>query len=163
MGLGHCCTLEWLSNTDSIFSCNQWGRVKALQRETHITLLIIPHRSSQEILCFSYSTTEGVHMSPDTQVTRKESLTFQGSSDHEDVASLPNFKQVQRLPIPSTPALTLPDTDGFIGSQPCLVVLWKALGKQCISEISTFSPLTLLLQAGSMPTMAKRHPVQGFQ
>lgn len=62
-------------------------------------------------------------MSPDTQVTRKESLTFQGSSDHEDVASLPNFKQVQRLPIPSTPALTLPDTDGFIGSQPCLVVL----------------------------------------
>lgn len=168
MDLGHCFKLEWLSNTDIIFSCNSWGsngtEPPSTYKQKLITLLIIPHRSSQEMLCFSYSNHRSVHMSSDTQVRRKESLTFQGSSDHEDVVSLPNFKQVQMLPIPSTPSLTLPDRDGFLQSQLCLLlILGKTLGKQRTSEISTFSSLALLLQSGSIPTMAKSHPVQGFQ
>lgn len=42
---------------------------------------------------------KGSHTSPESPVKRQESLTFQGSSDHEDVTSPPNFKQVQMLPI----------------------------------------------------------------
>lgn len=115
--------------------------------------------SHTEVLkkCFSYSNYRRVCLSPDTQVRRKESLTFQGSSDHEEIASLPNFKQVETLPIPGTPFLTLPDTDGFRRAQLCLLLfLCQALGKWPISEIFHFltsnaSPVWLHANHGKTP------------
>lgn len=71
------------------------------------------------------------HTPPDTQVKRKESLTFQGSSDHKDVRSPRNFKQVQMLPMSSTPCHSLPKKDGFLPSHPCFLcfLYFPCLGK----------------------------------
>lgn len=81
------------------------------------------------------------HTPPDTQVKRKESLTFQGSSDHEDVTSPPTSKQVQMLPISSTPSRSLPKTDGFLPSHPCLLCF---LCKPWESSVALRFPLSHL-------------------
>lgn len=162
MDLEHCYKLEWHSNTyfpaiiEVVMALNFQAPTDRNSKLYELSHTEVPKK------CFSYSSYRRVCLSPDTQVRRKESLTFQESSDHEDVTLLPNLKQVQMLPIPGTPFLTLPDTDGFLQSQLCrLLFLCKALGKWPISEISTFWSL-MLLQSGSMPTTAKRHPIQGF-
>lgn len=83
------------------------------------------------MLFFSYSNHRRLHIRHQLLKSKaKNPLTFQGSSDPKDVTSPPNVKQVQMLPISSTPSLSLLKTDGLPPSSPLLSLLpVQGLGK----------------------------------